>query len=117
MVDAASLFYRIDPQHLVNASLAVLFIESVDDAQHGPKSPIHLMKAAPLLFRARFMALAIWFRSAPASHQFPRGIDHVDIGQLNLVEVRLSPLQWHFSAGATNSLHIVQGNQRKFVTT
>lgn len=55
LVDEASLFYRIDPQHLVKPSLVVLFIKCVDDAQHN-RIPYPPMKTAPLLFRNCFMA-------------------------------------------------------------
>src|SRR3954468_9407266 len=57
------LFYSIDPQHLVEASLAVLFIECVDDRPHDVRSPIHLMKASAVLFQDRFVGPAIWFRA------------------------------------------------------
>lgn len=47
---AVSLLHSLQLQHLVQPSLAVLFIECVDDAPHDLKSPVHPMKATTLLF-------------------------------------------------------------------
>lgn len=61
---------RLQLQHLAQPSLAVLFIDCVDDAPHDTKSPIHPMEATNLPFRDCFVGSVKRFRARSTSPVF-----------------------------------------------
>lgn len=63
---SAGLFHGIELQHLVQPSLAVLFVECVDDVPHDRISPVNPMKAMNLLFPDCFVASVKRFRGCQA---------------------------------------------------
>ena len=63
---AVSLFHGIQLQHLVQPSLAVLFIECVDDAPHDTNPPVHPMKAMAPMSHDHFVTPVFGFAYWPS---------------------------------------------------
>ena len=66
------LLHGIQLQHLVQPSLAVLFVKCVDDVPHDLESPVYPMKATTLLFLDCFMASANRLRGQLSPAYFHR---------------------------------------------